>query len=217
MVQSVGAPGFGGMFSTAGAETRSLHGTHGSSLALTQVWSIVERQGGTVEVLAAEQDGIPGTAVRLTLPAAPPARTTASRTIPTGNGPRLRLLVVDDEPALAQLAAQGLRRVGHQVVTLHSAAEALSALDLDHFDVLVTDLGLGEGMNGWELVSLARQQRPNMRVVMVSGWASDIEPSLAAANGVDAVVAKPYQLARLIQAVEGAPIQDGADTRQAAS
>jgi CheY-like chemotaxis protein len=144
-----------------------------------------------------------------------------SRLIPTGDGPRLRLLVVDDEPALARLAAQGLRGVGHQVVALHSAVEALAALDTDQFEVLVTDLGLGNGMNGWELVSLARQSRPGLRVVMVSGWGSDIEPTRAAANGVDAVLAKPYHLARLIQAVEGASIQDGAgarlDARQAAS
>ena len=190
-------------------------GEHHSSLGMAQVCSIVERHGGTIQVQPPEQTGQPGTTIRLTLPAAPPTRTAAPRQIPTGDGPRLRLLVVDDEPALAQLAAQGLRRAGHQVEALHSATEALAALDAGQFDVLVTDLGLGDGMNGWELVSLARQQRPGLRVVMVSGWASDIEPSLAAANGVDAVVAKPYQLARLIQAVEGQSIQDGDHSQEA--
>ena len=187
-------------FFTAGGSTR---GERGSGLGLAHVWSTMGRHGGTLAVQTSEQAGNTGTTISLSLPAAPPTRTVAPRKIPTGTGPRLRLLVVDDEPALAQLAAQGLRRAGHQVVARHSATEALATLETEAFDVLVTDLGLGEGMNGWELVSLARKVRAGLRVVMVSGWASDIEPALAAANGVDAVVAKPYQLAALIQAVEG--------------
>jgi signal transduction histidine kinase/ActR/RegA family two-component response regulator len=181
----------------------STGGERSSGLGLAHVWSTMERHGGTLDVQTSKQTGDTGTTIRLTLPAAASSRTVPRRQIPTGTGPRLRLLVVDDEPALAQLAAQGLRRAGHQVVAQHSATEALETLSAEAFDVLVTDLGLGEGMNGWELVTQARKLRPGLRVVMVSGWASDIDPALAAANGVDAVVAKPYQLAALIQAVEG--------------
>ncbi|MCC7368694.1 MAG: MEDS domain-containing protein [Chloroflexi bacterium] len=179
--------------------TRPRWNLRSASPGLAQVWSIVNRHGGTVHVEAAEAE----TTIRLLLPAAPAPRPTASRPPMPQAGGRLRLLVVDDEPALAQLAAQGLRRAGHEVVALHAAHEALTTLDASPIDVLVTDLGLGEGMNGWDLVRLARQACPSLRVVMVSGWASDIEPALAAENGVDAVVAKPYQLSSLIRAVEG--------------
>jgi hypothetical protein len=130
--------------------------------------------------------------------------------MPTGTGPRLRLLVVDDEPALALMAARGLRQVGHQVTVLHTAEEAIALLRHEAVEVLVTDLGLGAGMDGWELVSRAHELCQQLRVVMVSGWASDIAPALATANRVDVLLSKPYRLAALIRAVEGLTEGDAA-------
>jgi DNA-binding response OmpR family regulator len=122
--------------------------------------------------------------------------------IRSGAGAR-RLLVVDDEPALAMMAGQALRHAGHDVTVVHAAEAAIALLTDQAFDVLVTDLGLGDGMDGWQLVSQARAIRPQLRIVMVSGWAAHITPALAAENGVDALVSKPFRLATLTEAVEG--------------
>lgn len=122
---------------------------------------------------------------------------------PSVAGACRRLLVVDDEPALAQMTAQALRLAGHEVTVQHTAEEAVTLLETQAFDVLITDLSLGDGMDGWQLVRQARVLCAGLRVVMVSGWASQITLAFAIENGVDALVSKPFRLATLVAAVGG--------------
>ena len=76
-------------------------------------------------------------------------------------------------------------------------------------DLVISDVGMGPGMNGWELVARIRQAWPAMRVVLATGWGAAIDSSEARTKGVDAVIAKPYRpadleslLARLTQPLE---------------
>ncbi len=116
----------------------------------------------------------------------------------------LRILAVDDEPSLAQLARQMLRLLGHEVEAVHSGEEALERLAGTHFDAVLSDLGLGDGMNGWELARQVRVRWPGVRFMLATGWGAAIDPTQAAAEGVEAVVAKPYQLADLRRLIAGA-------------
>jgi two-component system response regulator GlrR len=115
--------------------------------------------------------------------------------------PRLRVLVVDDEPALARLGARVLTQDGHTVATAHSGEEALRLLERAPVDVVVSDLGLGAGLNGWALARYVKARWPTTVFVLLTGWGASIDPQATEAAGVDAVVAKPYQLAALRQAL----------------
>jgi CheY-like chemotaxis protein len=83
------------------------------------------------------------------------------------------------------------------VVTATSAEEALHRLASQPFDVMISDVGMGPGMNGWELVERVRQSWPEMHVVLATGWGAAIDSSDARGKGVDAVIAKPYRPADL--------------------
>jgi CheY-like chemotaxis protein len=108
-------------------------------------------------------------------------------------GRPLRVMAVDDEPAVGSMVRRILRPHGHSVVTATSGEEALERLAGEPFDVLISDVGMGPGMNGWELVECVRRFRPHARVVLATGWGATIEPAEAQAKGVDAVLAKPYR------------------------
>jgi len=181
-------------------------GERGTGLGLAQVFGVVEQHRGTVAVESAV--GV-GTTFRLTLPAAAPP-VVAHKTAPATSdvGRRLRVLAVDDEPSVGSMVRRILRPQGHAVVTATSGEEALECLAGASFDVMISDVGMGPGMNGWELVERVRQAWPAMCVVLATGWGAAIDAAEARAKGVDAVIAKPYRpadleglLARLTQPI----------------
>ena len=121
-------------------------GERGTGLGLAVVFGIVEQHGGRITVDSAPGQG---TTFAIALPAAPSeVESLAEPIAPTTIRP-LRVLALDDEPALARLMALMLRRQGHQVTVAETIAAALQALEADEFDLVVSDLGLGDGMNGW--------------------------------------------------------------------
>jgi signal transduction histidine kinase/ActR/RegA family two-component response regulator len=143
----------------------------GTGLGLATVHGLVHQAGGTVHI--ASEVGV-GTRVEVRLPLAVPARDEPARPAVsspgvTTAGARLRVLLVEDDPLVRGALAQTIAAQGHDALPFADAEEALA--HAPRSDVLVTDL-VFPGMTG---VSLARQlQRrwPKLRLIMVSGYAS---------------------------------------------
>ena len=69
------------------------------------------------------------------------------------------------------------------------------------FDVVVSDMGMGAGMNGWELADEVKRRWPNVRFLLATGWGAAIDPGEATARGVEAVLSKPYHPDDLVRAL----------------
>jgi PAS domain S-box-containing protein len=176
-------------------------GERGNGLGLAQVFSIVEQHRGQIKLDSA---GGRGTTFALIFPA-----TTAPVTVevaePVVAPVRvLRILAVDDEPALGRMVVNMLSPRGHLVETATSGEAALEQLEAAPYDLLISDIGMGQGMNGWELVERVRQRWPAIRCVLATGWGALIDEEDARAKGIEAVVAKPYRLLDLERLVEQA-------------
>jgi PAS domain S-box-containing protein len=183
-------------------------GEQGTGLGLPQVAALVQRHGGEIRIVSSPGQGATFT---LRFPVAAKRREPA----PSGGGvatattaPALRILAVDDEPALARLAALQLGQAGHAVEEVHSAEDAIAKLASGSYDMVVSDLGLGPGLNGWNLAEYVRTHRPGVRFVLATGWGTSIDPVDARCRGVQAVVAKPYQGDALRRAVHDACAAD---------
>jgi two-component system, chemotaxis family, CheB/CheR fusion protein len=114
----------------------------------------------------------------------------------------IRILVVEDEPQLARMAGLVLSQPGHKVVVASTGEDALERLAGERFDLIISDLGLGTGKNGWDLAEEVRARWPETHFVLVTGWGAGIDPRAARERGVHQVLAKPYRIADLRQVAD---------------
>lgn len=83
------------------------------------------------------------------------------------------ILFVDDHEVLARLSCEILNMQGYRAVSAYNATDALSKLEKEDFDMLVTDFRM-EGMNGLELAKKVREKTPNIPIIIVTGY-SDLD------------------------------------------
>jgi PAS domain S-box-containing protein len=174
-------------------------GEGGTGLGLAMVFGIVEQHGGHIKVRSAPGEG---TAFRISFPLVNASRQAEPPpTLPVQSELLLplRILVVDDEPMMTKAVFRMLKPSGHVVSAAGSGEEALQKLTEQSFDVVVSDMAMGPGMNGWELADAVRRAWPNVRFLLATGWGAAMDPREARTRGVEAVLSKPYQLADLLR------------------
>jgi len=167
----------------------------GTGLGLSMIYGFAQQSGGHVSL-----DSLPnqGTCVRLYLPRLnlleperPVVETlNAAPTATCGE----TVVVVEDDPAVRMLVLDLLKELGYLA---HEAADASAALPLLEselrVDLLVTDVGL-PGMNGRQLAEIARQHRPGLKVLFMTGYAQKAaERQGFLEDGMD-MVAKPFSI-----------------------
>lgn len=114
--------------------------------------------------------------------------------------PRERVLVVDDEPDLADSCAYFLERAGYEVRTAASAPEALELLQQESFGVVVSDVRMPR-MSGMELLTAIRERDPDIEVLLLTGY-PDLQMAVSAIKqGAFDYLAKPYGEEELIERV----------------
>ena len=130
-----------------------------------------------------------------------PAVRRASDDDPSPSAPRGRgetVLVVEDADAVRVLTGRLLYAAGYQVISVESGAVALERLDAA--DVLVTDVVM-PGMSGVELAVKARELRPGLPVVFVSGYTGDTTVGRRTDDPATAFLAKPFDGDELLREV----------------
>ena len=160
--------------------------------------------GGSVAVYSVPGTG---TAFRLYFPIATEA---PSRMPPTTQAPEHttragRILFIDDEPDLVALHERSLGRVGHTVIGYTDPLVALARFreDPDAFDAVVTDLSM-PGITGLELARGILAVRPDIPVLIASGYIPPDERAEAEAIGVRDILPKPSPIASLREALAAA-------------
>jgi len=173
---------------------------HGTGLGLSVVHGIVREHGGA---LVLESTPGAGTIVRVYIPAMTGSGGEAPALLgllPRGRGERV--LVVDDEAALAELERRRLQELGYVATAFTDPRSALEAFAErpDDFDLVLTDHTMPQ-LTGIEFAREVRALRPALPIVLVSGYGDAVRPELLEATGIQRLLSKPVATRTLAQAV----------------
>jgi CheY-like chemotaxis protein len=171
----------------------------GTGMGLSVVHGIVQSHGGSVAVERAPGQGA---SFVVRLPAAPPAWGPHGGGGAPAGGAAGRILLVDDEAVLVALGDQTLRRLGYEVVALGDSLAALDRFREDPFafDLVITDQAM-PGLSGVDLTREMLALRPDLPVILCTGFGGCVPPEAAAAVGVRDVMGKPFGAAELAAAI----------------
>ena len=174
----------------------------GTGLGLSMVYGFINQTGGRVSITSEEGRG---TRIDLLLPC---HHDTAERplaversTEPPCASQGERVLVVEDEPDVRLLVVDVLKELGYHVEVACDSHEALPVLQgTALIDLLVTDVGL-PGLNGRQLAEVARQHRPGLKVLFMTGYAREAQVrGEFLDDGMDLLI-KPFSIDELAQRV----------------
>jgi len=169
----------------------------GTGLGLSQVYGFAQQSGGQVTV-ASQLGG--GTSFTLYLPRADRAPQPLADDEPIALSRSGRILLVEDNPEVADVAARMVEELGHEVVSTSSGLAGLRALDGDGpFDLVLSDIVMAGEVDGIDMARTIRERAPQTPILLATGY------SEAAARIGDEfpILRKPYKLADLNRAIAG--------------
>ena len=172
----------------------------GTGLGLSQVYGFARQSGGGVRVASTLGRG---TEIRLYLPPLDRLHALEAASREPSPYPQVatrRVLLVEDDPGVAAIALELLLAMGMDVASADTAPRALEILNVERFDLMLSDVVMPGGMTGIELARICATEWPDMRIVLTSGYAGDdVDEALSEAPWP--FLRKPYsgeQLAEIL-------------------
>ncbi|WP_295639054.1 ATP-binding protein [Novosphingobium sp.] len=180
----------------------------GTGLGLSMVHGFVRQSGGQVRVYSETGEGEGpqvnsprGTTMCLYLPryvGAAVVEVSAPGPVVAVQGSGRTVLVIDDEPMVRMLIVEVLEEAGFRSLEAEDGPSGLKLLDQEPgIDLLVTDVGLPGGMNGRQVADAARQSRPDLKVLFVTGYAENAAVGNGLLDPGMEIITKPFGMTEL--------------------
>ncbi len=171
----------------------------GTGLGLSMIYGFARQSNGQVRIYSEVGQG---TTVKIYIPRFIGNAEVDDVEHSRGDLPRAEdgetVLVVDDEPTVRMLVGDTLAELGYKGIEAGDAASGLKVLESDvNIDLLITDVGLPGGMNGKEMADKARQHRPKLKVLFITGYAENAAVTNGRLEPGMHVLSKPFPMDKL--------------------
>ncbi|HEY2707086.1 MAG TPA: PAS domain S-box protein [Caulobacteraceae bacterium] len=146
----------------------------GTGLGLSQVEGFAQQSGGRLRVESKLGEGV---TIRLLLPTARAEPAPVPAPLIAAQDRSLRILLVEDNPEVADVTCGLLEQLGHRTTHVLSAREALRALGeaAEPLELVLSDIVMAGDMNGLGLARVLKRERPGLAVLLVSGYSRQVE------------------------------------------
>ena len=176
----------------------------GTGLGLAMVHGFVQQSQGRLEI---DSEPGKGTRVRMIFPVAQQSQHEEggvnAASVAAEAGRKCRILVVEDNHDVRELAEAMLAAADYEVVSAPSGESALALLERESVDLLFTDVIMPGGMNGLQLIEKVHEARPGMPVLVTTGYMDEL-PARGSKGQALEVLAKPYEHQDLLDRVHAA-------------
>ena len=177
----------------------------GTGLGLSMIYGFARQSGGQVRIYSEVGEG---SNICLYLPRHAGPADDQGEEPARAMGPQARtgetVLVVDDEPTVRMLVIEVLEELGYAALEAADGAAGLTILRSDvRIDLLVTDVGLPGGMNGRQMVDAAREARPDLPVLFITGYAENAVLGNGQLEAGMHVMTKPFGMEALADRIRG--------------
>jgi len=174
--------------------TRKVMGQSGSGLGLAVVWNTMEDHEGKIVVKSDDK----GTSFKLyfsVYKGQENIQIESNKNVTSTSGNE-RILVVDDEPYLQDIAKKMLQFLGYSVTTVNSGEAAIEFVKQTPVDLLVIDMLMDPGINGRQTYEEILKLYPRQKAIIVSGFSESDDVKAALQLGAGGFIKKPYSLDR---------------------
>jgi PAS domain S-box-containing protein len=175
----------------------------GTGLGLSMVYGFARQSNGHVRIYSEVGQG---TMVCVYLPrhlGEEDVEDIAATSLSTGGGDGEMVLVIDDEPTVRMLIVDALNELGYACAEAADGPTGLKLLQSnERIDLLITDVGLPGGLNGRQVADAARQVRPNLKVLFITGYAENAVLNHGHIERGMEVLTKPFAVSDLVGRVE---------------
>jgi len=168
-------------------------GKQGTGMGMSVAYGVIGRHKGEIDV--SSKVGL-GTTIVITLPLAKEIAREESQPPAAREVRKARILLIDDDDNIRNVISDMLEYMGHQVSSASAGDRGVELFRQQPFDLVITDLGM-PGLSGWEVTRICKEIRPEIPVVMISGWGNQIDEETAAKGMLDAVLAKPFEMGKI--------------------
>jgi len=175
-------------------------GPKASGLGLSTSYGIIKRHKGDIKVESREGKGTTFT-ISIPIPLEIPQDKEKLKDLE--KVPPRKILVIDDEEGVRDVLEGIFKNEGHRVTLAETGRKGLNEFKKTHFDLVLTDLGMPE-MSGWELAEEIKKIDPDMPVGLITGWAVAPTKEKMKKEGVDFILSKPFDYAKVLREVHAA-------------
>lgn len=166
----------------------------GKGLGMSTSYAIIKEHGG--EICVKESAPGKGTSIEIRLPFSKRPEEASDETDSFDYEGSARVLWVDDEEIIRSMVKNLLESLNHSADVAASGEEALSLLESNQYDLMITDIGMPK-MSGWQLAKRIKGKYPEMKVAVVTGWGAYMTNEEKEKYDVGYVLGKPINIKQL--------------------